>query len=64
MPEIRFIDDELRSIQQEQQEVVDTFEATFGRFRQWLDDSVMEDIKAYRLEKVRRDAFIRLGPMR
>jgi hypothetical protein len=43
MPEIRFTDDELRSIQQE---VVNNFEETFGRFRQWLNEDDMERIKA------------------
>jgi hypothetical protein len=61
MPEIRFTDDELRLIQQEQQEAVDTFEAIFGRFRQWLDDSDMELVKVHRLAIVRRDAFFRLS---
>jgi hypothetical protein len=46
MPEIRFTDDELRSIQQAQQEVVNNFEETFGRFRQWLNEDDMERIKA------------------
>jgi hypothetical protein len=61
MPEIRFTDEELKSVQRAQQEVNDTFETTFGRFREWLDDSDMQLIKAHRLAIVRRDAFFRLS---
>jgi hypothetical protein len=61
MPEIRFTEEELQSVQKAQQEVDDTFEATFGHFRQWLDESDMEHIRAHRRETVRRDTIIRLG---